>query len=74
MNKGGVAIIPKTHISNVSSSNLGSLMADFAHHFLNPLCNESKSDTSICHDYDQCFPDSTSTFIHGDLHICYNDL
>jgi len=49
-------------------------MADFAHHFLNPLCNESKSDTSICHDYDQCFPDSTSTFIHGDLHICYNDL
>jgi len=37
MNKGGVAIILITHISNVSSSNLGSFLADFANHVLNPL-------------------------------------
>ena len=37
MNKGGEAIILKTHISNVSSSNLGSFMADFDNHFLNSL-------------------------------------
>jgi len=70
MNKGGVAIILKTHISNVSSSNLGSFMADFAINFLNPLWNESKSNTSIDHDHDQRFPDSTSTIIHGYFHMC----
>jgi hypothetical protein len=35
-NMGGVAIILKNHISNVSISNLGSFMADFDYHFLNP--------------------------------------
>jgi hypothetical protein len=37
MDKGCVAIIVKTHISNVSSSNLGSFMDNFANHFLNSL-------------------------------------
>lgn len=55
MNNGGVAIILKTHISNVSSSNLGSFMVDFANHILNPLGNESKSDTWIDHNHDQRF-------------------
>jgi len=69
MNRGGVAIILKTHISNVSSSNLGSFNADFANHFLYPLRNESKSGTSIDHNHDQRFPVSTSTLIHGHLHV-----
>jgi hypothetical protein len=55
MNMGGVAIILKTHILNVSSSNLGSFMVDFAKYFLNPLRNESKSHTAIDHDNDQRF-------------------
>jgi hypothetical protein len=37
VNKGGVAIILLAHISNVFSSNLGSFLADFTNHVLNPL-------------------------------------